>query len=411
MRRDEVPRDDTRRRRAPRRWIVPSALLHDPAFVGTFDGYAILREVPDEDAAFAVFQIYRAVMLWARTQPEHRDGLFAPELHEHVVASAYTGLGQQLDGVLAACAVFEPASPGAAARVAAGCMALAEAAARQDWHATALALQMGAACVDPEEPAAALAVGQAAVQAERSAVAEMWLRRAVVLGRRRRDWAVASRAYLELGRIALRAGSRRMVPARRLLTVALRTARRHRVRDVVGEAADQLHRLAREAGEHDAAEAFAARAIRAYGPGPATTRVRESMAELRLAQGAPGDAVGLLERVLAAPIDAAPDRVRALTTMVAALGSLPGLPQSIRIRRYADEAATLIADHAPHDRAGAVRALLALASAVAPADQAFAGVLRRQAFGLAKHTEDAALLEEVRSRLAPLARERAAGAA
>lgn len=411
MRHGGGAQEDTPRRRPSRRHVVPSALLHDPTFVGTFDGYAIVREVPNGDAAFALFQIYRAVMLWARTEPEDRDRMFAPDFRDHVLASAYIGLGQQLDGVHAACWVFASDDAGARDRVTAGCTALAAAAANEGWYATALALHIAAACVNPEEAGAALAVGRIAIRAQRSAVADMWLRRAVVLGRRQRAWAVVGRAYLELAGIALRAGGRRRGDARRLLALALYTARRRRLREVAAEAADQLHRLAREAGELETAERFARRAIRAYAPGRAQMLVRESLAEMRLAARAPGDAVALLESVLAAAVDEPGDRVRSLTMIVAALASAPGPAQPIRIRRYSEEAATLIADAAPGDRPAAVRALLALSTAVRPADKSFADLLRRQALGLARHTEDAALIQEARFQLAPGAGDQAAGAA
>lgn len=393
-------------RRAPRRWIVPSALLSDTG-CGAFDGYRILSEVQDKDAAYALFQLYRAVTLWSSAAGGSRDGLFAETSRSAVLRSALVALGAHYDAVLAASTVFRAVgtSAKASARVAAGCDALARAASARDWRATALAMAIAAACAEPSDPERAASVGKFATEARHVAVAETWLRRSIALARRSRNWTAYSRAHLDLGRMAVRAGMG--ARARFLLMRALRIARRYSVREVRAAAAGELHRLARAAGEYEAACVYGIRAVRAYG-GDAreAAELKQSLAELHLDAGHPGAALELLEEVLRRTDLLPLERARTLVTAVAALGRIAGPPPKRRVQNYADEAVRLIAGEELSDRPGAFRALLDLASAVAATDLPHAERLAWQAQGVATRSEEAELVQEARALVTQIGRER-----
>jgi hypothetical protein len=63
------------RRRSPRSWRVPPALLRIPTAPETLEGERILAEFPGE-AGLLLWQCNRDVRLWAGTPPELRAGLF-----------------------------------------------------------------------------------------------------------------------------------------------------------------------------------------------------------------------------------------------------------------------------------------------------------------------------------------------
>jgi tetratricopeptide (TPR) repeat protein len=306
--RSKVARAGAPARKTARRWRVAPPLVHGRE---PLEGGSVLLEA--EGAwGIAAWQSLRDVTLWAMTPPEARAELFAGDAAERRLAvlresAPAAALAEGLTGVLAV--VHDPvgADPEAVARA---CGRVAEWAEARGARATALAFVQARALVLPDDPAAAYAVGIAARRAAEYGRAETWRRRAVMLARQQGDWQLYSLAFVGLGNLNLQRGN--FPVARKLHLRARRTARRYGHRPTEGMALHDLFVIAKSTGQLAEADAFAASALRAYGPThPRLPALAHDVAYAWLEQGYFARALPVFEAVL--PRFAQPsERVRVL---------------------------------------------------------------------------------------------------
>ncbi|HEU4881327.1 MAG TPA: tetratricopeptide repeat protein [Longimicrobium sp.] len=254
------------RPRKPRRrwrWHVPPALVHGDG--ESLEGSQVLEEVQGP-LGLLLWETYRDVALWAATDPEEREGLFAAGASAARKASMdAAGADAALERGLRGASVVLTDPVGAQEQdVMAACRQAADWAEQRGLLATAVTLATAAALASPTNAAAAFRVGQIARRKGEGPRAETWFRRAVGLGRQAKDWASYSEAFLGLGNLYKLRGN--YPAARRFLIRGLRAARRHALRDIQGRALHDLFTIAVETSPPDEAQELARLAFRAYGP-------------------------------------------------------------------------------------------------------------------------------------------------
>jgi len=131
--------------------------------------------------------------------------------------------------------------------------------------ATALEFAQAAALAAPESASLAYAVGRLARRRAEYDRAESWYARAIVQARRARDWQSYARAFSGLGNLFVQKGN--FPAATRAHRRCLRSARRHCLRELGGDALHDLFVLAFETGDSENPEGFARAALAAYGAG------------------------------------------------------------------------------------------------------------------------------------------------
>jgi tetratricopeptide (TPR) repeat protein len=252
------------RRSASRRWCIPPALLHEPEEL--LEGVGLLDEVAGA-VGLVLWQSLRDVTLWAGVEPEERAGLFTLQaarvrLGELLASGAEPALEVSLTTLAALVGSPETANPEIVSLV---CIQVSRWAEGRGAFSTAMGFAQAAALVQPLDAAPALAAGTLALRWRRPARAETWLRRAVGLARRGKQWDSYAQAYVELGGLYARRGQ--AGTAQRYLVQGLRAARRHGLIMIRGSALHGLLLLALESGALDDAERYARGAMRAYGRG------------------------------------------------------------------------------------------------------------------------------------------------
>ena len=251
------------RRRTPRLWCIPPAMLRDPG--DGLEGDRLREETPG-DLGLLLWRTVLDVTLWASAPDKKRGNLFADgtadarlallaatELPDTVSAPVDT-----LHGMLS-----EPSRADAEV-VAVCCLEIAAWAHGAGLPHTAVAFAQAGAVAAPQFGEAALHVGVYARRARQDARAETWLRRAVDLCRRESDRVAYSSALGELG--ALYESRENASGAGRFYRFAYRAARRYGARPVRMRAAHGLFRLARQQGDDATAAQFALSAQSAYEP-------------------------------------------------------------------------------------------------------------------------------------------------
>lgn len=251
------------RRRSPRLWCIPPAMLRDPG--DGLEGDRILNEAP-ANLGLLLWRTVLDVTLWATTPREKRGNLFADgtadarlsllaatELPGKVSASVDT-----LHGMLSV------PSRADAEVVALCCLEVAAWARSAGLPHTAVAFAQAGAVAAPEFGEAALQVGLYARGAGQDTRAETWLRRAVDVCRRDGDRVAYSSALGELG--ALYESKENALAADRFYRLAYRAARRYGARPARMRAAHGLFRLARRQEDNASAAQFALSAQRVYEP-------------------------------------------------------------------------------------------------------------------------------------------------
>ncbi|HEU0015582.1 MAG TPA: tetratricopeptide repeat protein [Longimicrobium sp.] len=285
------------RPRKPRRrwkWHVPPALVHGGE---SLDGVQVLDELPDA-MGLLLWETYRDVVVWARTFPEEREGLFTPQAHAARLAELdAAGLDPALAEALRAAAEVVRA-PGEAdeMEVMAACRAAADWLDARSLLASAVTLATAAATAAPAHAGAAFRVGQLARKRAENARAETWFRRAIGLGRQAKDWTSYSEAFLGLGNLYRQRGN--YPAARRFHIRGLRAARRHALRDVQGRALHDLFVISMDTDNGDEME-LARAAFRAYGPRhPRLPRLAHDIGMYWLSQGRFTQALEVFRAVL-----------------------------------------------------------------------------------------------------------------
>jgi tetratricopeptide (TPR) repeat protein len=247
-----------------RRWRVSPPISAPVA--GTLAGLGILEEVPGELGGL-LWRSLRAVTLWAAVPASERGALFAPGAQEERLADLLAAAPEPaLEAPLATLAglLGRPASS-RPELVALACTRIARWAESRGAQATEADFSHAATLVCPGDPRLALSVGRTARDRGEYLEAESWYGRTVILARQVTDWDTYARAHVGLGKMWMARGS--FPSARRTLQKAARAAQRHGVREVWGMALHDLFAVEIECDNTEQAYAYAAAALRVYGPG------------------------------------------------------------------------------------------------------------------------------------------------
>ena len=328
-------------RAAGRPWCIPPVMVRDPG--EGLERVAVLEE-SEGDLGVLLWRTVRDVELWAATPAERRRGLFHPNGAERrvrrlVEAEIPPELAAPLDTLAAMLSAPECAD---AQVVAQCCTHVASWADGSRARETALAYAQAAALALPEDAHAALRTGVYALAAGQRARAEVWLRRAVGLSRRGRQWEPYARALLALAQ--LREHARDTARSTRDYRLAYRAGWRYGVLDVRRGAARALLRLTSGSGEVEAARGWAVAVQRAYRPGvPDAAALLLDLARFWISAGNEGNAVPALRRL--APREkglGVADRLAAAAMRARAYAGAGG--NAALVRDAAAEAFTLLRD-------------------------------------------------------------------
>lgn len=296
---------------SPRRTRVPPALTRGPENV---PAGGILDEAPG-DLGVLLWRSVRNVNLWSATPPARRGALFAggaAGVREHDLARL------EVDGELAgplSVMVRLLEAPGGieVERVVHACRRISCRAEQHGWLATALEFMQAAAQAAPQVAALAYAVGRLARRRAEYDRAESWFGRAVVQARRSGDWRSYALAFSGLGNLHVQKGN--FPAAKRAHTRCLRAAVRRGLREVEGDAYHDLFVTEIETGAGKDADAIAAEAFRAYGPGhPKLPRLAFDVAYHWMLEGFFVDALRMA-RALEPHFAAPPERALALSLL------------------------------------------------------------------------------------------------
>src|SRR4051794_36671092 len=344
------------RRNASRRWCVPPALLHEPDEL--LEGAGVLDELPGP-VGLILWQSLRDVTLWASVPHEARAGLFTPQaarvrLGERRAWGAEPALEVSLTTLAALVGSPQTANPEIVSLV---CIQVSRWADDRGAFATAMGYAQAAAQSLPMDAAPALAAGTLALRWRRSARAETWLRRAVGLARRRRQWEPYAQGYVELGTLYTRRGQTAL--AQRFFVQGVRAARRHGLIAVRGSALHGLLVLAMEAGALDDADRYARGAMRAYRRGhPRLPELVHDAAYLLVRRENYARAIPMLEKLLPTRVEPVE---RALTLAIFARAAAGAGNLELYQERWMD--AWAVINRRPEEAEQHGRALLEMARA------------------------------------------------
>jgi tetratricopeptide (TPR) repeat protein len=248
-----------------RRWRIPPPVVRDPDSAGP-EGMVVLREFPNELGTL-LWTSLRNVVLWSGVDAAARRGLFGEGSYEQRLADILTVAPArileepltEIAGLLRNPEAVDPQT------IALACTRIAQWANEREAFRTSVEYYQAAALSCPADAQHALAVGRAARDRALYPRAESWLQRGIGLSRQAQDWETYSRTYIALGNMMLKRGA--LPAARRNLIKALRRSIRQGIAETEGMALHDLFVLELECGNMREAQAYAARALRAYGPG------------------------------------------------------------------------------------------------------------------------------------------------
>jgi tetratricopeptide (TPR) repeat protein len=246
-----------------RRWRVPPPPQRG---FGAADGAAVLSE---NVAGFGVllWDVARDVVLWATSAPAELEEVFAPALERMRMASLVVQpVAPVLESALSVLA-RAPRSPQPVSRerVSLACSQISHWADGNGAVATASAFAHAAAVTCPGSARLSYEAGRFARRQADYTRAEMWLARAVLLGRQLEDWSSCINARGGLGNLYIQRGNYRR--AERHHRRALQLARRTGSRDLEGTALHGLFLINSESGREAEMNACARAAHQAYGEG------------------------------------------------------------------------------------------------------------------------------------------------
>jgi tetratricopeptide (TPR) repeat protein len=223
-----------------------------------------------EDSALLLWAFYRKVALWAAVRPDRRMNLFPPTAGtDERKRIKEAGLDDRLRDALTDLAVLlqSPESVNAD-DVSAACLAIAHWAEEGTMHGSAFGFAHVAALAVPFQAPPAREAARLAMSWGRPERAESWLRRAISVSRRFRDWTSYGKTYADLGQLYAR---RAPLQAQRYCRKALKIARRHNSPSVRAATLQVLARMAISTADFSRAEECLRLAMRVRGSGDGRT--------------------------------------------------------------------------------------------------------------------------------------------
>lgn len=232
---------------------------------GEVAGTEIVRELPPE-LALTVWQVLRSVLLWAAEIPAQRGDLFERRAMEQWERELLEGtfdpdLRYPLAVMVGELAELEDASAEALAHA---CLCVAEWALAHKATRTALAFTEAAALCLPDHPRYAWMAGRMLRSHGYLREAEQWIKRSVRVAGNRGDWEAQTLGMNSLGNVLYDAGRYR--EAQQSQMQALRSVRKHGLRDREGDVLHDLFVATAYVGELDQAEEYARAALERYLP-------------------------------------------------------------------------------------------------------------------------------------------------
>ncbi|HEX8695652.1 MAG TPA: tetratricopeptide repeat protein [Longimicrobium sp.] len=214
--------------------------------------------------AVLLFRLHRALLAWTLDPecPPAADRAELRRIEDAVLSRLRTDEIAAPLAVLAA-ALLDPeaADP---KRLSWACFCVSDWATGREAKATALAFTQLAALVWPRHARYAWVVGRLMCAFGRVRESEPWFRRAHRVAVWTDDWEAQARSINSLGLVYFERG--RFPLSKRLHLRAIKIAHRNSLREVEGIATHNLFVVHAEAGEAEAAEAYAGRAFELYGP-------------------------------------------------------------------------------------------------------------------------------------------------
>ena len=223
----------------------------------------------EDVAGFGVllWDVARDVVLWATSAPAELEEIFAPALERMRMASLMVQpVAPVLESAISVLArVPRAPQPASRERVSLACSQMSHWADGNGAVATASAFAHAAAVTCPGSARLSYEAGRFARRQADYARAEMWLGRAVLLGRQLEDWSSCINARGGLGNLYIQRGNYRR--AERHHRRALQLARRQGLSDLQGQALHSLCGIAIEAGRIEEVNSLARLAHQAFGEG------------------------------------------------------------------------------------------------------------------------------------------------
>ena len=255
----------------------------------------VLREYPG-DMGLVLWKTVRSVCLWAGLTREARARAFQPRAYERrmaLLASAVPDAGVRGDLEITALVLRDGAVT--VEEVGEACARISDWATADESTGTALQFIQAAALALPTDATLAYRTARIAVQRSEHGRAETWCRHTLVVARATRDWQRFSSALLSLGVIYQARGN--LPLARRLMHRAVRVAKRHSLREMLGYSYLALLGVALPTRPREL-DAYARGAMAAFGPGHAgLASVAHVLAMQWLDAGFYGPAQTLLQRL------------------------------------------------------------------------------------------------------------------
>lgn len=228
------------------------------------EGASILEEQQGE-LGVALFGAYRDVMLWLKASEKRRSMLFPQGSWKarRMQLSRLPGRLSIREDLLSLVAITEGGGSEKSDAVARACIGIASWAESVPAPATRLSFTQAAALASPTDAKLALDAGKQARDLADYARSESWIRRAVRIARRTRDWETYLWSYIALAILYMRLGN---YPASHAVTErVLRASRHHRMKDMEGLAFHQFFILEAQSDHPKKAYEYARLALASYG--------------------------------------------------------------------------------------------------------------------------------------------------
>jgi tetratricopeptide (TPR) repeat protein len=230
----------------------------------TFDAEPFLDDFPG-DLGLVLWKTAQSIQLWAGLSPDQRLEAFTPEafgnrlrhLHQAPVELDLVEWLVVAADVLRGAAEERP--------IAAAARRIAKWAEQKEALSTALAFMQASALTEPENPELSIEVGRLARANGDGGRAETWFRHAILTSRRIGSWVNYGTAYVALASVHRDRGN--LPLARRAVMRALRSGRRHSLREVQGRAHHDLMEIALLGRKEKEAVRHARLALEFYGVG------------------------------------------------------------------------------------------------------------------------------------------------